>query len=656
MKLKEIAHNLPVAALIAALAFSNWQPALAQSGQPDSATGWFTVLWGDAPDGFSAPNPVYLLTDDSGQSTRLLLDEALAAEAGGILALNRKRVQVQGAASTAEGAQFDLRVESIALENPPAESGGEADAEAITGPQPFITIMCKFKGVAAEPKNLAYFQGMYGSTYPGLDHYWREVSYNTVNIAGSAAVGWYTLPQPKSYYVYDQNGDTTPDLNHARAANDCTNVANAAVNFAPFKGINMMFNDNLDGFAWGGSHCMSLDGVSKCWPVTWEPPWGYADITVISHEMGHAFGLPHSSGTYGQTYDNQWDVMSNSWANCSLSDHATYGCLGQHTISYHKDILGWIPAGEKFVADGNATITLEQLALPQTGNYKMAQIPIGGSSTHFYTVEVRRQTGYDVKLPGQAVIIHNVNTGRGRPANVIDADGNGNTGDPGAMWTVGETFSDAANGIHVTVVAATASGFQVSIQSPAATATTVFKSLAVNDGLVLEKAESSNKGGSFDNAAITFNLGDNAADKQYRAILDFDTSSLPDNAVITRVTLKIMKQGMAGANPFSTHGALRVDIRNAFFGSSAALQANDFEAGASQGSVGHFGATPSGNWYSALLGNAGQAFVNTAGITQFRLRFTKDDNDDNGADYVKIYSGNAGDANRPQLIISYYIP
>ena len=46
---------------------------------------------------------------------------------------------------------------------------------------------------------------------------------------------------------------------------------------------------------------------------------------------------------------------------------------------------------------------------------------------------------------------------------MIDIDGNGNTGDAGAQWIVGETFTDAINNISVNVVSATATGFQVKI-------------------------------------------------------------------------------------------------------------------------------------------------------------------------------------------------
>ncbi len=424
-------------------------PAGAKS--PLTVSGWFSIVWGDGAAGSGSAREVYTLATEDGQTIALQFDGAQS-----VLGWNGQYVTVRGV----ETASNVMRVESLSVEQMPQKTEA-AFGSLVSGSRPFISIMCKFSDVAAEPNNLSYFQSMYGNSYPGLNHYWREISYDVANVAGSNAVGWYTLPQPRSYYVYGGS------LDMGRAANDCTAAAEPAVNFSNFVGINMMFNADLDGFAWGGSWYLTLDGVSKVWPVTWEPPWGYSDITVIAHEMGHAFGLPHSSGTYGQTYDNQWDVMSDTWSNCGRSTDAAYGCLGQHTIAYHKDMLGWIPAAQKYTVAWKtfATVTLEQMALPTTSKYRLVQVPIGGSSTHFYTVEARRQTGYDYKLPGQAVIIHEVDTARSRPANVIDADGNFNTGDAGAMWTVGETFTDAANNISITVNSATATGFQVTVQN-----------------------------------------------------------------------------------------------------------------------------------------------------------------------------------------------
>ncbi len=140
--------------------------------------------------------------------------------------------------------------------------------------------------------------------------------------------------------------------------------------------------------------------------------------------------------------------------------------LGVHTIAYHKDFLGWIPAGRKYVASRNSTrtITLEQLAQPDSEGYLMAEIPIGDSDTDFYTVETRLFAGYDDEIPDEAVVIHKVDTTLAdRLAQVVDIDNNGDPNDAGAMWTPGEIFTDLANGIEVSVDAARSTSFQVTI-------------------------------------------------------------------------------------------------------------------------------------------------------------------------------------------------
>lgn len=181
-------------------------------------------------------------------------------------------------------------------------------------------------------------------------------------------------------------------------------------------------------------------------------------------------------------------------------------------------------------------------------------------------------------------------------------------------------------------------------------------SIAANDGWVLESSENSNIGGTLNTKANTFDLGDDRANKQYLGVLHFDTSSLPDTAVITSVTLKVLKQGKNGTDPFTTHGDLVVDIQKPYFGTTEGLVVGDFQATSGHSTVATFGLPPVSNWYSAIMNGAGYAYVNLTGTTQFRLRFTLDDNNDRGADYIKFYSGDAAVANRPQLVIQYYIP
>jgi hypothetical protein len=190
------------------------------------------------------------------------------------------------------------------------------------------------------------------------------------------------------------------------------------------------------------------------------------------------------------------------------------------------------------------------------------------------------------------------------------------------------------------------------------------RSVGAYDGHILESGETTNVGGTKDSASTTFNLGDGAGDKQYRAVLSFNTASLPDTAVLTKVTLKIKRPVtgfLVGNNsPFSWGMGLKVDVCRNFFGTSAALQLGDFNSTNATNCkllAGTFGGTPTAYWYSANILSTAFTRINRIGTTQFRLRFVKDDNDDGAADYLKFYSGNYATATaRPTLVIEYYLP
>jgi hypothetical protein len=439
--------------------------------QEVTITGWFHVIWSDSSQGQAEEDHFYAVTDDLGGWFRLTMDEQLARPFGGPLALNGKRVRISGRRIESAPLARRLRqpariaVESIAFVA--SNMHPAPGLEALSGPQPWVNILCKFSDVDAEPQAASWVEAEMGDAYPGMNHYWKLASENQINIDGTQVTGWYTLPQQRSYYVYDQNGDGVDDVDLVLLATDCTGAADADVYFPDFVGVNMMFNDLLDCCAWGGGIGLDLDGEFRGYRATWLPPWGYENIGVIAHEMGHGFGLPHSSGPYSATYDSRWDVMSSVWGNCP-PHHPSYGCVGVHTISYHKDMLDWVPPTRNYVVDLGTvtTITLERLGEPTTtDDYLMAQIPIDGSVDEFYTVEARRLAGYDATLPGDAVILHKVMTYAERPARVVDPDGDGDPNDESAMWLPGETFVDELADIRVTVDAQTATGFVVTLEN-----------------------------------------------------------------------------------------------------------------------------------------------------------------------------------------------
>lgn len=190
-------------------------------------------------------------------------------------------------------------------------------------------------------------------------------------------------------------------------------------------------------------------------------------------------------------------------------------------------------------------------------------------------------------------------------------------------------------------------------------------SAAGYDGWVLESGPGTGVGGSVNTGAATARLGDDGSDRRYRAVLSFDTSGLPDGAVITGVALRIRSSGVVGTNPFvipdpsQNQGLnlLKVGIKAGVCHDNPDLERFDFQAVGSRGNVGRFIKTPSDRWYRAPLRSPSYLLVNRTGDTQFRLHFAVDDaGAGKSADYLSFYTGNADPADRPQLIIAYYLP
>jgi hypothetical protein len=187
------------------------------------------------------------------------------------------------------------------------------------------------------------------------------------------------------------------------------------------------------------------------------------------------------------------------------------------------------------------------------------------------------------------------------------------------------------------------------------TFTETYQSNAGYDGWVLESSETSNKGGSRNVKAVTLRVGDDAANRQYRSILDFYTTDAPidPSMLFFKVTLLIKQQGMIGSNPFSALGKILVDFRREF-GTTDSLEKVDFQAAPAKANIAQFTSKNSGGWHSVVIGSAHYGLLDRDGINQFRLRFKTDDNNDFLANYISFYSGNAEASNRPQLIIEYY--
>lgn len=133
------------------------------------------------------------------------------------------------------------------------------------------------------------------------------------------------------------------------------------------------------------------------------------DAAVITHEFGHALGLPDwyhwidtSIGPFGRRWVlGCWALMAaGSWGCGPVAE--TRDPFGPtHMIGHSKATLGWITpvdVGEVW----NEEFVLEPIAT--TGD--LLRLPLDGASTEFLYIEYRALLGFDAQLPGAGVLMY----------------------------------------------------------------------------------------------------------------------------------------------------------------------------------------------------------------------------------------------------------
>ena len=441
--------------------------------------GRLELQWGDpapAPAEYQPPTRLLatLVTDDG---VRIALDPAQARRAAGDLyALSNRRVAV-AFAEQGRGVLRQPEVEVIVPADRPWQRAPAVDAAGrvaagadVEGTTRWVTLACKFSDIATEQKTKEFFTSQYGYLPGQLGHYWIEVSYGRIDLAGSQAYGWFALPSPRDAYVTMVDGEEEADLDKLFA--DCAAAADPTVDFTGVQGINMMFNGDLDGYAWGGGACAVYDGARRCTRTTWNPPWAFTNLAPLAHEMGHGYGLPHSDNSDGDddTYDNPWDVMSDAWSNAMYN--VNFGALPKHINMAQRDRLGWVDAARKLVIPAGdlsrTTVRLDFAHLAGAANPQMVVLAMQSRAdpyaTVFYTLEARLRTGtYESALAGNAVIIHRVEdygTAYSVDADVPPADLSNNEG---SMFKPGEVWHSPDRSRWIRIDATTETGFVVTI-------------------------------------------------------------------------------------------------------------------------------------------------------------------------------------------------
>lgn len=193
--------------------------------------------------------------------------------------------------------------------------------------------------------------------------------------------------------------------------------------------------------------------------------------------------------------------------------------------------------------------------------------------------------------------------------------------------------------------------------------TMMIHSLGEFDGSVLENSEGSESGGIVSAGAATFNFGDDQFNRRYRGFFTFDTSEIPENAVITKAQLGFTRTGIVGSDPWTFGGSLvdgdygTMDMAVPHFGTSPTIESGDWEADPALEAVTRY-IVPYRNGMTImdLLTDDAVALLNRDGTTQFRLRMESGGTNFNNAnDHIVVGTGAASENQRPFMYFEYYM-
>lgn len=176
-----------------------------------------------------------------------------------------------------------------------------------------------------------------------------------------------------------------------------------------------------------------------------------------------------------------------------------------------------------------------------------------------------------------------------------------------------------------------------------------FASLDAEDGYTKANASGGSAALGTLEASYGLAIGRGSDGKFNRALLSFDTASLPDDAEILAATLVLTHRGSFG-DPWSSPAGNRlvVDLRTGCFGAGCTLVASDHSASATVEATAEVQAFSGGTQESTGFNAAGLAALAVDGRTQLRLRFA-----DNPTSTRYMWIGSGAQA---VLRVSYRLP
>ncbi len=249
-----------------------------------------------------------------------------------------------------------------------------------------------------------------------LKKYYTENSYGK-HIPTGEVHGWYTAPQPYSYYTNGQSGLGSYPNNTQKLVQDIINIAinDPAINWSSFDTDGDHIIDNLfivhtgpEGAATGSpddiwAHVSAITPITRngytfqYYATTSEYIYWFFDAQrtgVDSHEFAHLLGLT-----------DLYDFSGNSYGvgNFSLMAHGNWvdnGVTPTHLDAWSKRMLGYTNT----LIDQQGTLFVGDAETHDTNYLFTTQYP-----NEYFMIENRQNINFDTQLPANGILLWKIN-------------------------------------------------------------------------------------------------------------------------------------------------------------------------------------------------------------------------------------------------------
>ena len=335
-----------------------------------------------------------------------------------------------------------------------AQAGGTTSTTvaASVDAKSVAVVMFNFTDLRSTPFSTAQVQDALVGSPTSTKRFFEEESKGRLTVTG-AVFGWVTINATSTACNW-QSWDTL-----------ATEAANAAgANLGAYSNVMFVFPKTT---ACGWSGLGYVPGSTTYLN-------GTISVQVMTHELGHNFGLSHSNAAACVVGGSR--VMIAATANCTSVGYADhFSTMGNNALRHnqgsHLGELGWLAPAEKVIGAPGNSYTIA----PYFGadGVKLVRVPRGDGS--FFDLDVRTPYGsfdnFAAGSPATAGVTVRIGVGTASPTSSPRAtlllDSTPGTADlKDAPLAVGKTMTDPVSGLSITALSVDGAGIVVRVTEP----------------------------------------------------------------------------------------------------------------------------------------------------------------------------------------------